>query len=181
MRFERVVGLHSQRSARLQEQNNETEPQSAYDPDFLRKQARWIRDDLDPQVARDGPDTLHSDDVLDLDEFLRGLLGARIGIEDIRYSRIHLAVGAIAGRATRWPARLVPRCDALKEAWETQFGPLKQIGTLLYEPGGRLHGICVADDLSREKLVTKWLKTPDVKISPLVARRFGDLGFKPGE
>lgn len=154
---------------------------SVYNPDFLRKQARWIRDELDPQVARDGPDALHSDEILDLDEFLRKLLGSNMTIDDLRYSRIHLAVTEIAGRASRWPARLVTRCDALKEAWELAYDPLRQIGTLLYEQGGRLHGVCKVEDLSREELIAKWIKAPNVSIGPVVARRFGDLGFKPGE
>ncbi|KAK5134485.1 hypothetical protein LTR08_006402 [Meristemomyces frigidus] len=154
---------------------------SVYDPEFLRKQTRWIRDQLDPQIARDGRDALHSDEVLMIDQFLRRLLKSNISVEDIRHSRIHLAVMDIAGHATRWPERIITRCEALKESWEAKYGPLRDIGILLYEPGGRLHGICTPTDLSKEKLCVKWLKSPTVKFSPLVARRFGNLGFTPGE
>lgn len=154
---------------------------SVYNPDFLRKQSRWIRDDLDPQVARDGPDALHSDDILTLDEFLRRLLTSKVQLEDIRHSRLHSAILAICGQATRWPKKLIERADSLSIAWEVEYGPLKNITPVLYEPGGRLHGVCKPEDTSKEKLLVKWLKAPGVKISPLTARRVGNLGFKPGE
>ncbi|KAK4542675.1 hypothetical protein LTR36_006247 [Oleoguttula mirabilis] len=154
---------------------------SVYDPEFLRRQARWIRDELDPQIARDGRDALHSDHILRIDEFLRRLLIANISLKDLRYSRVHLAIKDIAGLATRWPDRLIERGEALQKAWESSYGPLEHIGILLYEPGGRLHGVCKPEDLSKEKLTVMWLKSPTVKFSPLVARRFGDLGFTPGD
>jgi len=177
----RTVGLPHHRPAESDDEQKTAHQHSLYDPAFLSKQTRWIRNELDPQVARDGPDALHSDDLLRLDEFLRRLLSANISIDDIRASRIHLAVRDIARHASRWPTRLVVRCDALKEAWELKYGPLHQIGIVLYEPGGRLHGICKPDDLSRQKLMVKWLQTPGIKISPSMARRFGNLGFTPGE
>lgn len=154
---------------------------SVYDQQFLLEQCRWIRDDLDPQIARDGPDALHSDDVLTLDEFLRRLLTSNICLEDIRFSRLHLAIMSISGQATRWPSKLIERADTLKDAWETEHGSLKTLGTPLYETGGRLNGVCKLEDLSKDKLIIRWLKTPGIKLSPLVARRFGDLGFRPGE
>jgi hypothetical protein len=154
---------------------------SIFNPEFLRQQARWIRDDLDPQVARDGPDALHSDDVLTLDSFLRKLLSSKIPFEDIQFSRLHLAIIVICGKATRWPGKLIDRADTLKAKWEDEYGPLKSILPLLYEPGGRLNGICKPEDLSKEKVIIKWLKTPGIKLSPLLARRVGNLGFTPGE
>ncbi|KXT15574.1 hypothetical protein AC579_9969 [Pseudocercospora musae] len=158
-------------------QAKETPP---FDRDQLRKQARWIRDTLDPQVAQDGPDALHSDDILTLDELLRGLIGSGLGAEDIRYSRIHLAVNAISGKATRWPSKLIDRCESLRTSWEQSYGHLGELGTPLYEPGGRLHGICKPEDVSKEKLLVKWMRTAGVKISPIVARKPGALGFTPG-
>ncbi len=154
---------------------------SLYDPNYLRQQSRWIRDDLEPCVAKDGPDALHSDDLLLLDEFLRRLLSANISVDDIRFSRLHLAMNAISGKATRWPARLVDRADAVIAAWEAKMGSLRHVAIGLYEPGGRLYGICRPEDLNREKLIVKWLKTPEFRLSPIQARRVGDLGFKPGE
>lgn len=154
---------------------------SVYDPDFLRRQVRWIRGDLDPQVAREGANGIRADDILKLDEFLRRLLQSDLCKDDILYSRLHLAVYDIAGRATRWPDRLIDRCDALKKAWEAKYGPLNELGILLYGPGGRLYDICKPEDLSKEKLIVKWIKAPAVRLSPMKALRFGDLGFSPGE
>lgn len=154
---------------------------SIYNPEYLLHQSRWIRDDLDLQVARDGPDALHSNDVLTLDEFLRRLLTSNISVDDIRTSRLHLTISAVAGHATRWPTKLIDKAEALKVAWEKQYGPLKKIKVPLYEKGGRLHGICGPEDITMESMLVKWLKNPGVKVSPLMARRRGDLGFKPGE
>jgi hypothetical protein len=154
---------------------------STYNLDFLRQRTRWIRDDLDPQIARDGADALHADEILKLDEFLRKLLTSNISLNDIRRSRVHLAVLDIAGRGTRWPRRLVDRCDELKAGWQALHGPLQDLGILLYEPGGRLHEICRPGDLSKERLVMDWVRSATSKLSPIRALRSGDLGFKPGE
>lgn len=154
---------------------------SVYNPDYLLRQSRWIRDDLDLQVARDGPDALHSNDILTLDEFLRRLLHSSVSLDDIRSSRIHLAIETISGKATRWPIKLIERADALKTNWEKQHGPLKELTAPLYENGGRLHGIAKPEDVTNEMLVVGWLKAPGVKVSPQAARRRGDLGFSPGE
>ena len=159
---------------------NSNQP-SIYNRQYLLEQSRWIRDDLDPQVARDGPDALHSDDILTLDELLRRLLTSDLQLEDIRFSRLHLAIINIAGHATRWPKKLIEHAEVLREVWEEQYGNLRAYGTPLYETGGRLSGVCKPEDLSKDRLLIKWLKTPGMKPSPLVARRFGDLGFKSGE
>ncbi|KAI7641971.1 hypothetical protein KC319_g13252, partial [Hortaea werneckii] len=157
------------------------QPSSVYEPEYLRQQAHWLRNELDPRIAQAGPDALHSDEVLRVDEFLRRLLKANISVDDLRSSRMHLAVNEIAGRSTRWPKRLIERCEALKETWESSYGPLKSIGILLYEPGGRLHGICQPEDVNRDVLFVKWLKSPSAAFSPLKAKRFGDLGFTAGD
>lgn len=155
---------------------------SVYNSEFLRLRTRWIRDDLDPQVARDGPDALHADDILKLDEFLRHLLIAKVTVDTLQYSRIHLAILLIAGHGTRWPSRLIERCDALNAAWSATFGPLEKVGISLYEPGGRLHGICAPEDVAKEKLIVKWIKSEGgTKLDPLKALSKGDLGFTPGE
>lgn len=155
--------------------------ESVYNPDYLLHQSRWIRDDLDLQVARNGPDALHSNDILTLDEFLRRLLNAGISLEDIRLSRIHLAVDTIAGKATRWPTKLIDKADKLKKDWEKQHGPLNEVKAPLYEHGGRLCGLASPENVTNEQLLVQWLKKADVEVSPQVARRHGDLGFKPGE
>lgn len=154
---------------------------SVYNPEYLLRQSRWIRDDLDLQVARDGPDALHSNDILTLDEFLRRLLTSNIDLGDIRLSRIHLAIEAIAGKATRWPVKLIDKAEVLRDKWEKQYGSLKNLTVPLYESGGRLYGIARPEDVTNEKLLVKWLKAPGVTVSPQAARRRGDLGFRPGE
>lgn len=156
---------------------------SVYNPDYLLHQSRWIRDDLDLQVAHDGPDALHSNDILTLDEFLRRLLTSTISLDDLRSSRIHLAIDAISGKATRWPIKLIDKAEVLKANWERQYGELTMKGLVppLYESGGRLAGIAGPEDVTNEKLLVKWLKAPGVRVSPQAARRRGDLGFKPGE
>ena len=152
-----------------------------YGREFLRSQAHKIRDVLDVDVAREGPDVLHSNDLLKIDEFLRKLAKSSYAIEDLRYSRIHLAILEIASKGTRWPSRVVERCDAIKDAWEAVHGPLVKIGILLYEPGGRLNGVCTPDDVGKERLLARWMKSSSAKLSPVVARRVGDLDFRPGE
>ncbi len=154
---------------------------SVYDLQFLLQQCRWIRDDLDPQIAREGPDILHSDDVLNLDELLRKLLISNISREDIRFSRLHLALLCITGKATRWPKKIIEKADNLRAVWETQHGPMKDLGTPLYESGGRLHDVCKAEEQNNDRLIVRWLKSTGIKLSPLAARKVGDLGFKPGE
>lgn len=116
----------------------------------LRKTAAWIRDDLDPLVAREGPHALDPNDVLNLHSLLLDLQMEPISIHLLRTSRIYLAVREICGKATRWPSRLVDEADQVIQAWELTLGPLKNIRTLLYEKGGRLHGICQPSQTERE-------------------------------
>lgn len=147
----------------------------------LKTRARWIRDDLDPMVAREGPDYLHADDVLTLVDFFTRLRDTPVPVETLRSSRIHCALLEIAGRATRWPRKLIDKVDELIEYWETVFGPLNEVGIDLFEPGGRLHGITSPEDTDKERLLVKWMRAKDVHVSPMVARRHGNLDFSPGE
>jgi hypothetical protein len=162
--------------------SHQQNPPSIYDLHYLRRQTRWIRDDLDPVIARSGPDSLHTDDVLRLDEFLRRLLTSNLSLDDIRDSRLHLAIECITGKATRWPGKIIERADAVREVWEAKYGSLKGIGILLFGPGGRLEEVeRFAEDSSWEVVVGRWMRQPGVRLNPLEARRAGDLGFKPGE
>ena len=181
--FKKIPTLSKMKRAQplIQINPQPSQPPSPHDLDHLRHQARWIRDDLDPQVACNGPDALHSDDILTLDEFLRRLLTSTPSLSSIRFSRLHLAIRSISGQATRWPSKLIERADAVRASWEKEYGSLQDLAIPLYEPGGRLYGVCKPEDLSKELLMIKWLKTPGVKLSPLSARRVGDLGFRPGE
>lgn len=151
------------------------------DRHLLTSHARWIRDDLDPLLARDGPNVLHPKDVTILSDLFDQLLKAPVPLDDIRWSRIHCTVTEIAGRASRWPSKLIEKADALISLWSQQHGSLVEIGTPLYDEGGRLHGISTPDDVSREVNLVKWMKTPGLRIGSATARSIGDVGFKPGE
>ncbi|KAF2763778.1 hypothetical protein EJ03DRAFT_340268 [Teratosphaeria nubilosa] len=152
---------------------------SITNPEYLREQTRWIRDVLDQEVAREGPDSIHAEDILKLDELIRQLRDADLDVRDIKYSRIHLAMLEICGRATRWPRVVIERCDGVAEVWERKFGKLQDLGTFLYEEGGRLHGVCKPEDTSKDKLMIRWMKAKEIKA--FAAHSWGDLGFKPGD
>ncbi|TKX24971.1 SAD/SRA domain-containing protein 1 [Elsinoe australis] len=166
----------------LFEDTSESSGDDNIDPEFLQRQARWIRDDLDPRISQEGPEWLKSDQVVSIFKFLEQLRRSRIAIEHVRYSRIHLAAALIAGQATRWPSSVIDVADKLLENWSTRYGEISEIGTLLYEDGGRLFGICLPTDLSKEVLEVKWSKANNSKTKPPFSRRHGDLGvFKPGD
>ena len=139
-------------------------------PQHLTTHTHWIRNTLDLQIAHSGPEALAANDLLDLDSFLRGLLAqaSQITLETLRTSRIHLAVLDICGRATRWPLKVIERAEAIGAICESKFGSLSQIGWVVRVEGW--------DDVveKRESLVLRGLNIG-------WARRFGDLGFKPGE
>lgn len=116
----------------------------------LRHTATWIREDLDTLVAREGPDALGVNDVLALHSVFVALQSRPISIDKMRFSRIHLAVQEICGRATRWPARLVEEADRVVETLESRMGSLRSVRTPLYEQGGRLYGICQPNDITHD-------------------------------
>lgn len=108
----------------------------------LKRLARWIRDDLEILVAREGPGALRPDDVVTLHEDLVALRrSTTITARDLRATGIHKAVKEIAGVATRWPGRLCEECDKIVAVWTDRFGPLDDLHPLLYGRGGRLEGI----------------------------------------
>lgn len=117
----------------------------------LKHIARWIRDELDLRVARDGPNVLHPDDVLTLHETLVALQHAQnMTISVLRATGIHKAVQDIAGVATRWPSRLCDDCDKIIDMWTAKFGPFSEIHPFLYGRGGRLEGVASIHEYSQE-------------------------------
>ncbi|KAF2087127.1 hypothetical protein K490DRAFT_57197 [Saccharata proteae CBS 121410] len=139
----------------------------------LRARAAWIRDVLDPRIARDGPDIMQPDDVLTLHELFVALEKTELGIGTLRYARIHRAVMEVSGKATRWPKRLAEECDRIIDVWERKYGKLTEIKPMLFAPGGRLHGICAGTELTRDK---------DPSISDETkGKAHGALGFVPGQ
>jgi hypothetical protein len=117
----------------------------------LKKLARWIRDDLDLLVAREGPHVLRPDDVLLLHETFLALRDATfITCNDLRATGVHRAIQDIAGVATRWPSRLCDDCDEIIARWTADFGPFSELHPFLYGRGGRLEGIASAHEQGRE-------------------------------
>jgi hypothetical protein len=117
----------------------------------LKQIARWIRDELDLRVAREGPDILRPDDVLTLHETFIALRHAHnVTISDLRATGIHKAIQDISGVATRWPGRLCDDCDKIIDIWTAKFGPFSEIHPFLFGRGGRLEGIASIHEYSRE-------------------------------
>lgn len=158
-----------------------SEQASILDLQYLKSRVSWIRDELDPLVARDGPDTLRPDTVIILFKFFEQLRTCQLTQEAIRDSRIHLALIEISRRATRWPVRLIEEAEEIILKWESEWGPLSNIKVNLYDTGGRLHGISTPEDIQRELLLNKWSRKETAWVNPNLARRNGDLGFLPGE
>lgn len=130
-------------------------PGSPSNPDIsrprLKEITKWIRDELDLQVAREGPGALQPDDVVTLHEIFQGLQHAKgISTSDLRATGIHRAIQDIAGVATRWPGRLCDDCDKIIDIWSAKFGPLNGIHPFLYGRGGRLEGIASVHEQSRD-------------------------------
>ncbi|KAH6872240.1 hypothetical protein BKA58DRAFT_314118 [Alternaria rosae] len=147
----------------------------------LKQIARWICDELDLRVARDGPDVLRPNDVLTLHETFVSLRQAQnITISVLRATGIHKAVQDIAGVATRWPSRLCDDCDKIVDSWTAKFGPFSEIHPFLYGRGGRLEGIASIHEYSREALLKRWAETCPEKIHPKRSHKLGDLGFVAG-
>lgn len=149
---------------------NFTDPSLVMSPEHLAAKSHWIRNTLDLQIAQSGPEALSANDLLDLDSFLRSLVSyaGGLSLETLRSSRIHLAVLEICGRATRWPLKVIERAETIGQSWENRYGPLSGIGWDV--------GINGWDDVvgNRESTVLRGLNMGK-------ARKFGDLGFRPGE
>lgn len=117
----------------------------------LRKMSAWIRDTLDPLMARDGPNALHPDDVLTLHNIFLDLQHHQISLATLQFSRIHLAVSVVCGKATRWPSKLADEADRVILCLQSCHGPLELVQTTpLYEVGGRLHGISEPRHLTKD-------------------------------
>ncbi|KAI4730620.1 hypothetical protein E4T49_01520 [Aureobasidium sp. EXF-10728] len=157
------------------------EKASVLDLEYLKGRVSWIRNELDPLVARDGPNTLRPDTVIILFKFFEQLRTSYLTLEAIRDSRVHLALIEISRRATRWPVRLIDEADEIVLRWESEWGPLSSIKVNLYDTGGRLHGVSTPEDIQREALLLKWSRKETAWVNPNFARRNGDLGFQPGD
>lgn len=117
----------------------------------LKQLARWIRDDLDTLVSREGPGVLRPDDVVTLHEYFVALRqSTSITARDLRATGIHMAVKDVSGIATRWPGRLCDECDKIIQLWTSKFGPFEDLHPFLYGRGGRLEGIGSVNEYTRK-------------------------------
>jgi hypothetical protein len=117
----------------------------------LRQIAYWIRDELDPSIAREGPEHLRADDVLILHDIFQALrTSTTISALDLRATGIHKAVMDVSGMATRWPGRLCDDCDKIISIWTAKFGRLEDLRPFLYGRGGRLEGIASVEDSTNQ-------------------------------
>jgi hypothetical protein len=136
---------------------------SLLDPESLKRSAGWIRDELDPIVAREGSSSLEPDDVLTVHNILVSIIRSHLTLQVVSFSRIHLAIQAICGKATRWPTKLADEADLAMESIESHHGPLRKIKFPLFDAGGRLWNICESQDatkgVSSEHLIPKMLTT----------------------
>ncbi|KAF2683819.1 hypothetical protein K458DRAFT_478168 [Lentithecium fluviatile CBS 122367] len=148
----------------------------------LRQIAYWIRDELDPIIAREGPEHLRVDDVLILHDIFQALrTSSSITALDLRATGIHKAVLDVSGLATRWPGRLCDDCDKIISIWTAKFGRLEDLHPFLYGRGGRLEGIASVEGSSKQALIKRWQITCPDRIAPKRSHRHGDLGFRAGE
>ncbi|KAF2642005.1 hypothetical protein P280DRAFT_548603 [Massarina eburnea CBS 473.64] len=148
----------------------------------LRKMGNWIRDDLDPIIAREGTEYLRSDDVLLLHDFFCDLRQSdRITALDLRATGIHRAILDVSGIATRWPRGLVDDCDKVIMKWTAKFGRLEDLHPFLYGRGGRLEGIASIGESSKQALTKRWQTICPDKIAPKRSHRPGNLGFRAGD
>ncbi|KAI4749886.1 hypothetical protein E4T44_14979, partial [Aureobasidium sp. EXF-8845] len=134
-----------------------------------------------PLVAREGPDSLGPDNVIVLFEFFEQIRSPHLTVEAIRDSGLHFALLTIAGRATRWPIKLIDEAEHIIRTWETEWGPLAHIKGNVYGTGRRLYSISTPEDLEKEAILTKWQRRQASWVNPNFARRSGDLGFQPGD
>lgn len=126
----------------------------------LRQIAHWIRDELDPIIAREGPEHLRADDVLILHDIFQALRSSTmITALDLRATGIHRAVMDVSGMATRWPGRLCDDCDKIIGIWTAKFGRLEDLHPFLYGRGGRLEGIATAEDSTKQVSLLSLLKS----------------------
>lgn len=117
----------------------------------LRQIAYWIRDELDPIIAREGPEHLRVDDVLILHDMFQTLCtSSSITALDLRATGIHKAIMDVSGMATRWPGRLCDDCDKIISIWAAKFGRLEDLHPFLYGRGGCLEGIASVEESSKQ-------------------------------
>ena len=132
----------------------------------LKQLTAWIRDDLDPVIAQEGPEILRPDDVLMLHDVFTSLRHSSvITALDLRATGIHRAIMEVAGTATRWPGRLADECDKIINIWTTRFGRLDELHPFMYGRGGRLEGIASAEETSKAVSTLLWVHSDELTMN----------------
>ncbi|OQN97653.1 hypothetical protein B0A48_16517 [Cryoendolithus antarcticus] len=147
-------------------------------PSTLSQTTHHIRNILDPVISISGPSLPHSEVTSLTSLFTSMLIAPPPSLADLRSSRIHLAILDMIGVATRWPEEILNLAEKVAETWEFELEMgLKEIGWDAH----RLDDWKGCESLGRREVLVRWLKEPNVLLSPARARRTGDLGFRPGD
>ncbi|KAF2396353.1 hypothetical protein EJ06DRAFT_585235 [Trichodelitschia bisporula] len=144
---------------------------------------RAVRDNRDNRIARSERMLRYMDledqEVarLDGEQVIPPILNRDI----LRFSRIHLAVSEMCGKATRWPACLADEAERVVKAIEEVFGKISSIGVCLFEPGGRLWGVIAPGDGTKEEMIRMFERENPRLVDSTRAYEHGSLGFHVGQ
>ncbi|MCJ1387372.1 hypothetical protein MMC18_000215 [Xylographa bjoerkii] len=167
--------------------------------DELRTWSQYIRDSLIPEL-KDGSEVALATNILEeVRSFLYELRTTYVDVDILRYSRLHAALKEVCMMGDRWPITIVLPAKALLRAWEVRYGPLSDITTDLWGPGGRLEGLVKLTDsgklsqddnprrnsspvmTARRPKSTKSSWSVEGRNAPSYAMRSGHNGFNVGD
>ena len=156
--------------------------------DELRFWSRYIRDVLSPMIRNSGVTDIKAQELNDLEAFLDKIsVQGAVDKETLRFSKLHIALMGVASAGSGWAQNVVIKVDKLLASWEKDFGPLLELRSDLWGPGGRLHGLkrlnepgmdagnYGLDQYAERKLCVS------VPVGLDDSLRTGDLGFGVGE
>ena len=156
--------------------------------DELRFWSRYIRDVLSPMIRSSGASDIKAQELNDLEKFLDKVsVPKAVDKETLRFSKLHIALMGMASAGSGWAQSVVVKVDGLLANWEKSFGPLLELRSDLWSPGGRLHGLkrlnepgmdagnYGLDQYSERNLCVS------VPVGMEDSLRTGELGFEVGE
>ena len=156
--------------------------------DELRFWSRYIRDVLSPLIRNGGGSDLKAQELNDLEAFLDKLASrGSVDKETLRFSKLHIALMGIASSGSGWMQNVVMKVDALLEGWKREFGPLHELRSDLWGPGGRLHGLKRLNEKGMDdggSGLDQYKERKQCVSVPVAANNSwcsGDLGFEVGE
>ena len=155
--------------------------------DELRYWSRYIRDVLSP-LLRSGGGSIQDQELNDLEGFLDKIsTGGSVDKETLRFSKLHTALKGITSSGSGWMQNIVLKVDRLLERWERDFGPLVELRSDLWGPGGRLHGLKRLTEPGMDdknyglEEYKERKRCVNVPVEANDSLRSGDLGFEVGE